>query len=59
MTTKMKIIVTKLLLFITLLASTGILTSCGTNMAEYYGCPNSKRVNKLQLRRIKAIQKRP
>ena len=40
MTTKMKIIVTKLLLFITLLASTGILTSCGQDLVTYYGCPN-------------------
>lgn len=58
MTTKMKTIITKLLLFITLLASTGILTSCGQDMVTYYGCPNSKRVNKLQLRRIRAIHKR-
>ena len=58
MTTKMKIIVTKLLLFITLLASTGILTSCGQDLVTYYGCPNSKIVTKLQLRRIRAIQKR-
>ena len=53
---KLRFVITKVLLFITMLAATGILTSCGQDMVTYYGCPNSKRVKKLQLQRIQKMR---
>lgn len=53
---KLRFVVTKVLLFITMLAATGILTSCEQTIANTYGCPASKRVKKLQLQRIKKLR---